>query len=75
MSETKNSMPEKRTQEHLIDISYKDEIGAAEILQLESLHMFSTDGSVDLNVCSVSENGSPSLCLKLNEYNMELILY
>jgi len=65
MSETKNNMPEKSTQEHLIDISYKDEIGAAEILQLESLHMFSTDGSVDLNVCSVSEKGSPSLCLKL----------
>jgi hypothetical protein len=42
-----------------IDISYKDEFGAAEILQLNSSHMFANDGSLDLNVCSVSNEGEP----------------
>ena len=68
-------MSEKTAQEHPIDFSYKDEIGAAEILQLESSQMFKTDGSVDLNVCSVSDEGDSSLCLWLNQLNKELILY
>jgi hypothetical protein len=48
------------TEEHLIDISYKDETGMSEILQSESSHMFTTDESVDQNVCSVSDKGGPS---------------
>jgi hypothetical protein len=60
VSEMKDNTPEKSTREHSIDVSYKDEIGAAETLQSESSHMFTTDGSVDMNVCSVSNNGGPS---------------
>lgn len=60
MTESQNHTSEKSTQEHPIDVSYKDETGAAEILQSESSHMFTTDGSVDLNVCGVSDKGGHS---------------
>lgn len=64
MSETKDDSSEKSTQEHPIDVSYIDETGAAEILHSQSSYMFTTDGSVDLNVCSVSDKGRHSLCLR-----------
>ncbi len=66
MAELRNYTAGNRIEVHSLDISYKDEIGAAEILEAESSYMFTTDGSVDLNVCSVSDKGKASVCLDLN---------
>lgn len=60
MAKLNYNSSEKITEEHPVDISYKDETGASEILQSESAHMFTIDGSVNLNVCSVSDKGGPS---------------
>jgi hypothetical protein len=64
MIELKYNLSEKITNEHPIDVSYKDETGAVEILRSESSHMFTTDGSVVLNVCSVSDKGGHSWFFK-----------
>jgi hypothetical protein len=37
----------------LLDVSYGDRIGAAEMLSLNSSHMCTNDGTVDLVVCTV----------------------
>jgi hypothetical protein len=60
MAEVKDRTTKNTTQELAIDVSYKDEGGAAEILLAESAFMFTNDGSVDLNVCRVSETGGCS---------------
>jgi hypothetical protein len=74
MSETKDNTSVKSTQEHPVDVSYKDETGTAEILQTESSHVFTTDGSVDMNVCGVSDNGGHSWPWKAKQLNIELIV-
>lgn len=60
MAGVKDLTTKQNMQERPIDVSYKDEIGATEILLLESPHMFTNDDSVDFNVCSVSNKGGCS---------------
>jgi hypothetical protein len=40
----------------ILDVSYRDTIGATEMLSMNSSHMCTRDGTVDLNVCNVAQD-------------------